>query len=84
MPDHCGTGFAYHYGTMVDHNAPAKTAKMCRQECEYLLSCKFWDFGEGFCRLRSDSGPKGKIADPFGYHFGTKNCIFGREVLCSR
>ena len=67
---------------MVNDNAPAITAKECQAQCAALSTCNFWDFGEGFCRLRSDKGPEGKI-EHWGYSFGTKNCRVGKTSYTS-
>ena len=75
----CGKGFAYHSGDMVNDNAPAKTAEKCQVQCAATPSCKFWDFGEEFCRLRSNIGPRGKVAHS-GYSFGAKYCKFGKTL----
>ena len=53
---------------------------MCLQKCNSHDSCKFWDYGEGYCRLSSDSGngPQSVHTDAAGYDYkyGAKKCIF--------
>jgi len=78
--ENCGEGFAYHSGTMVNDNAPAKSPQECQQQCASLSTCKFWDLGEGFCRLRSEVGLKGLQAH-LGYAYGSKNCLFEATAL---
>ena len=74
VTEHCGSNYAYHSGDMVNDNAQANTKTECQDQCARLSSCKFWDLGEGFCRLRSNSGT-GKEPHS-GYFYGSKNCIF--------
>ena len=80
--EHCGDGFAYHSGTMVNDNAPANSPKECQQQCVSLSTCEYWDFGEGYCRLRSNAGPKGLQASP-GYAYGSKYCLFSKSVYAT-
>ena len=72
----CGSEKAYHSGSMFkDYSSPEVTdASQCLDKCNSDSSCKFWDYGEGWCRLRSDSGQGEEKAN--GYSFGAKNCIF--------
>ena len=72
--DSCGTGYAYHSGDVVNENALWKTSEGCRKQCLGMLACNFWDYGKGYCRLRSNSGPRGKVAHT-GYAYGTKYCL---------
>ena len=72
-------GFAYHSGTMVNDNTRASSPEKCLEDCNALASCKFWDYGDYTCRLRSDAG-KGK-EPASGYLSGTRNCIFSKMVL---
>ena len=54
------------YSTVADANE-------CLQKCNSDNACKFWDFGEGWCRLRSTSGNGPQSASK--YSSGPKNCI---------
>ena len=45
----------------------------CLEKCNLADSCKFWDFGEGWCRLRTNSGNGPKMDSR--YTSGPKNCI---------
>ena len=51
-----------------------KDAAQCLAKCNSDSPCKFWDFGGGWCRLRSNSG-RGLQSDS-GYFYGSKNCKF--------
>jgi len=73
--DYCGEGAAYHTGTMVNDNAPARNPQQCHKQCVSLSTCKFWDFGESTCRLRSNAGPKG-LKEDRGFAYGSRNCLF--------
>ena len=68
----CNFGKAYNAGTMVNDNAPANNAADCWNQCNILSNCKFWDFGDNICRLRSNDGGGPKLANSFAY--GQKNC----------
>ena len=52
----------------------------CLQKCNSDDTCKFWDYGEGYCRLSSNSGngPKSVPTDAAGddYIYGAKKCRF--------
>ena len=74
----CGFGYAYHNGAIVDGNAPADDETECLHQCNILPACEFWDFGNGFCRLRSDEGSGPMNATSFAY--GPKNCYFGTNI----
>ena len=52
----------------------ASTASDCLARCNDEPQCKFWDYGQKICRLRSNPG-SGPIKDD-GYSYGSKNCIF--------
>jgi len=70
----CGENMAYHSGRMVDDNADANSDIQCRDACNAHRRCDFWDFGDGFCRLRSNDGGG---AEPHNhYSYGTKFCYF--------
>ena len=77
----CGTGFAYHDGTMIDDDATAYSPLECRQKCAINPACQLWDYGSSnpnwakICRLRSDEGPEGPD-DSDGYSYGTWDCYF--------
>jgi len=70
----CGSEKAYHSGSMVKDYSIVTDAYQCLGKCNSDSSCKFWDFGDGWCRLRSDSGQGEETA--YGYLFGEKNCNF--------
>ena len=55
------------YSTVLDQ-------KECSEKCNSEYSCKFWDFGEGWCRLRTNSG-NGPQSDT-KYSSGAKHCTF--------
>ena len=61
---------------MLNDNAPANNPQECLSECKSWVGCKFWDFGDGFCRLRSSDGNGAEVA--VGYVFGSGNCFFGK------
>ena len=61
---------------MVNGNADANNAKECLDRCNNDVNCMFWDYGDGYCRLRSDSG-NGPTAYS-GYEYGTKGCSYGK------
>ena len=81
----CGTGFAYHDGTMIDDDATAYSPLECRQKCALNPACEFWDYGSSnpnwakTCRLRSDEGSGPEASD--GYSYGTWNCIFEGTII---
>ena len=72
----CGSGKAYHSGSMFkDYSTPSlSNANQCLDKCNSDNACKFWDYGDGWCRLRSNSGDGEQLAN--GYSFGSKNCKF--------
>ena len=72
----CGTDMAYHETEMVNDSADANTAIECRNACQHDSTCGFWDFGDGWCRLRSTSIDTSELRHSEGYAYGTKNCIF--------
>ena len=74
----CGTAYAYHSGKMLNDNAPARNPQDCLSKCKTWMGCKFWDFGDGFCRLRSNDGNGAEVAA--GYTFGSNNCFFGKYL----
>lgn len=75
----CGNDYAYHSGKMLNDNAPANNPQECLSECKAWVGCKFWDYGEGFCRLRSNDGNGAEVA--VGYVFGPGNCFFGNLIF---
>ena len=70
----CGSFCAYHSGKMENNNAPATTARQCLTQCNILSTCQFWDFGNGFCRLRSEQGSNGREPDGKS-SCGQKDCL---------
>merc|ERR1719511_149222 len=72
-PVSCGTGFAYHDGTMIDDDATAYSPLECRQKCYLNSNCQFWDYGSSnpnwakTCRLRSDEGSGPEASDGYSY-----------------
>ena len=72
----CKFGYAYHSGKMVNDNAPAKTAAECLDQCNILPACEFWDFGNNYCRLRSNDG--NGLEDAEMFTSGIKYCQLGR------
>ena len=72
----CGSGYAYHSGKMIKdfHSDKIDHPYECLQKCNSEETCNFWDYGQGWCRLRSTSG-EGPQND-FEYSYGTKNCKF--------
>ena len=79
--NHCGIGFAYHTGTMINDNAFASNARDCLGQCNSNHQCKFWDYGgdgsKKYCRLRSSQGTGPIISEGFSY--GSKHCILKRK-----
>ena len=67
---------------MVNNNAPANNPQECQQQCASLSTCNYWDFGDNYCRLRSNAGNAGVNGlYPYpGYAYGRKNCFFGMTV----
>ena len=63
---------------MLNDNAPARNPQDCLSKCKSWMGCKFWDFGDGFCRLRSNDGNGAEVAA--GYTFGSNNCFFGKYL----
>ena len=57
---------------MENNNAPATTARQCLTQCNILSTCQFWDFGNGYCRLRSNEGQGPEVAK--WYLGGAKHC----------
>ena len=53
-----------------------KTAEHCLIRCKSNSRCSFWDFGNGWCRLRSSPGSAGPIPAS-GYTSGPKSCKLG-------
>ena len=94
--EECGTGKAYHSGTLVEaydisDDKHLTHPYVCLQRCNSDISCKFWDYGEGYCRLSSDSGngPKsvqrirtapharrGRAAADNDFDYGARKCKF--------
>ena len=70
-----GYGYAYSSGTMVNSNAPAVTSHECLKQCNSDSNCLFWDYGGGYCRLRSDDGQG--IEPVTGYRYGQKHSKVG-------
>ena len=72
----CGSGYAYHTGHMIQdfHSDDIAHPYACLQKCNSEESCNFWDYGQGWCRLRSTSGEGPEHA--FKYSYGTKECKF--------
>ena len=64
---------------IINDNAPANYPQQCHNLCVLLSTCKFWDFGESICRLRSNAGPKG-LEEDRGFAYGSKNCRLGKSV----
>jgi len=83
--NHCGIGFAYHTGTMINDNAFASNARDCLAQCNSNHQCKFWDYGgdgsKKYCRLRSSQGTGPIISEGFSY--GSKHCILKHYVVGS-
>ena len=76
---HCKLGYAYHSGKLAIDNAPANDASECLNQCNISPDCKFWDFGDNTCRLRSNSG--NGPAEAKSYTSGQKYCILGMVLL---
>ena len=74
----CAMGYAYHSGKMINDDAPAKNPQECLNQCKLVSGCKFWDFGDGFCRLRSNHGNGAEVG--VGYTFGSDSCFFGKFI----
>lgn len=70
----CLVGHAYHRGKMVNDNAGPENGRECLRACQKQPDCNFWDHGNGYCRLRSDSG--GAPVDAAGYIGGPRDCHF--------
>jgi len=68
----CLENNAFHSGAMVNSNAGGNTWRECRSKCASNDACMYWDYGDYYCRLRSDDGV-GPIFDE-GYFGGSKNC----------
>ena len=66
---------------MLNDNAPANNPQECLSECKSWVGCKYWDFGDGFCRLRSSNGNGAEVA--VGYVFGSGSCFFGKLKFIS-
>ena len=66
-------GYAYHSGQIVKDNAPAKNAAACLSQCNISPECKFWDFGQNYCRLHANGGNGLEIAE--SYISGPKYCL---------
>ena len=62
---------------MENDNAPASDAIACLNECNYLSTCAYWDYGGNFCRLRSNDGGGKVVAN--GYSYGPKNCRYSKK-----
>ena len=75
----CGNGKAYHSGLKIKelHSDKVDHPYECLRKCNSEESCKFWDYGQGWCRLRSTSGEGPQ--DDSRYSYGTKNCKFTFE-----
>ena len=71
-------GYAYHSGKIINDDAPAKNSQECLNQCKLEEGCKFWDFGDGFCRLRSNHGNGAEVGE--GYTFGSDSCFFGKFI----
>ena len=71
----CKLGYAYHSGKMVSENTPANNASECLNQCDISPDCKFWDFGDNHCRLRSNNGNGPEVAE--SYTSGQKYCLLG-------
>ena len=56
------------------YHPQVKNAMECQTKCKSIWECKFWDYGEQTCRLRSESG-NGPQPD-VSYTSGAKNCIY--------
>lgn len=74
----CLIAHAYHRGTMVQDNAFASNGRECWAICVKNAACNFWDYGEGYCRLRGDAGSGAVKA--VGYVAGIKNCKFASKA----
>jgi len=70
----CLVGHAYHRGKMVNDNAGPENGRECLRACQKQANCKFWDHGNGYCRLRGDSG--GPPVYAVGYIGGPRDCHF--------
>ena len=57
-------------------NACISSPAECQNTCQGNNDCGFWDFGDGWCRLRSTSIDPNELSESEGYVYGTKNCIF--------
>ena len=77
----CKLGYAYHSGKMVNGNAPANNAEECLNQCNISPVCKFWDFGNHYCRLRINDGIGQQISR--SYTSGPKYCKFGTVFITS-
>ena len=76
-------GIAYGYklntGTVVKANAPALTSLDCLEQCNLESSCLYWYYGGGNCRLLSDDGKGGEVAD--GRSYGKKHSNPSKIIL---
>ena len=74
IEEKCNQGQAYHSGMLLADDSNVVDEKECLEKCNSEDSCKFWDFGEGWCRLRTDAGNGPQVDNK--YTSGPKNCIF--------
>ena len=72
-------GYAFHSGEMVNGNAPADTTAECLNQCNNEPECKFWEFGDDYCRLRSNDGNGAEVAE--SYVSGPKFCFLKGRIL---
>ena len=70
----CNKGQAYHSGELFEDYSTVVNAEQCLDKCNSAAACKFWDFGEGWCRLRTNSGNGPQVDNR--YTSGPKYCIF--------
>ena len=70
----CEHGQAYHSGALLSDYTNVVDEKQCLEKCNAADSCRFWDFGVGWCRLRTNSGDGPQLDNK--YSSGPKNCLF--------
>ena len=71
-------GQAYHSGELFEDDSNVRDEKECWEKCNSADQCKFWDFGEGCCRLRANSGNGPEVDHK--YTSGQKNCILRGRI----
>ena len=74
----CKEGQAYHSGELFEDYSNVRDEKECLEKCNSADRCRFWDFGEGWCRLRTNSGNGPQVDRK--YVSGQKNCILKGRI----